>query len=256
MILFRARDRRLLVVMDQGGTAEVVWDEAAALQLRGLVAVYDVDGGGDAGIVRPLGFETELPAAAPERTAPVAGAPSRFAVALAPASEPWRPGPVLHRVTYTWAGTLPYDTYEWPDHVPCTLADAIARCRARVERGRQHAAIRLADRARRRRAEAWGESVLLRALQSCQGAQFQAERRFLVRASGGRRYLVTAARDRNVYALDAGGGPATAYSLVPAVPGSLAEQLWQQTWLLEHDERRFLRFALAAQPEGGGGRVR
>src|SRR6266536_2941889 len=161
MILFRARDRRLLVVMDQGGTAEVVWDEAAALQLRGLVAVYDVDGGGDAGIVRPLGFETELPAAAPERTAPVAGAPSRFAVALAPASEPWRPGPVLHRVTYTWAGTLPYDTYEWPDHVPCTLTDAIARCRARVERGRQQAAVRMADRAGRRRTEAWGESVLL-----------------------------------------------------------------------------------------------
>ncbi len=255
--MFGARDRRLLVVMDQGGTAEVVWDEATARQLRGLAAVYDVDGGGGAGIMRPFGFETEMPALAPEGAALAAGAgaPARFAVALAPVFESWRPGPVLHRVTYTWAGTLPYDTYEWPDHVPCTLADAVARCRAKVERGRQQAAVRMADRAGRRRTEAWGESVLLRALKPCQRAQFQAGRRFLVRAPSGRGYLVTAARDRNVYALDRSGGPAAAFSLAPAVPGSVAEQLWQQTWLLEHDERRFLRFALAAQPEEGGERV-
>ncbi len=57
-------------------------------------------------------------------------------------------------------------------------------------------------------------------------------------------------------ALDSAGRPRAAYSLLPAVPGSLAEQLWQQTWLLQHDERRFLRFALATQSEEGGERVR
>jgi hypothetical protein len=246
--------RRLLVVMDPNGTAEVAWDQAMVSRLPGLAAVYDVDGGGEAGIVRPVGFDTELPE--PAGPATLQGVPPRFAVALAPASESWRPGLVLHRVTYTWAGTLPYDTYEWPDNVPCTLGDALARCRVRLERGRQHAAIRLADRARRRRAEAWGESVLLRALEPSQGRRFKAERCFVVQAPSGRRYLITAARHRNVYALDSAGRPRAAYSLLPAVPGSLAEQLWQQTWLLQHDERRFLRFALATQSEEGGERVR
>jgi hypothetical protein len=254
MISGRERRRRLLVVMDSGGTAEVAWDEAMVSRLQGLAAVYDVDGGGSAGIMRPLGFDCELP----EQQAPgtLRGVPPRFAVALSPASEAWRPGPVLHRVTYTWAGTLPYDTYEWPDNVPCTRADALARCRVRLERGRQQAAIRLADRARRRRAEAWGESMLLRALDPAQGARFQVERCLDLRAESRRRYLVTAARHRNVFALDGAGRPRAAYSLLPAVPGSLAEQLWQQTWLLRHDERRFLRFALAAQQEEGGERVR
>src|SRR6266545_3402179 len=104
--------------------------------------------------------------------------------------------------------------------------------------------------------EAWGESVLLRALEPSQGRRFKAERCFVVQAPSGRRYLITAARHRNVYALDSAGRPRAAYSLLPAVPGSLAEQLWQQTWLLQHDERRFLRFALATQSEEGGERVR
>lgn len=176
---------------------------------------------------------------------------------MAPAVATWRPGPVLHRVTYSWAGILPFDTYEWPEHVPRTLAEAVARCRGRVERGRQHAALRLGDRARRRRAELWGESVLLRALEPWQGSQFQSGRRFTVLAPSGRRYLITAGHDRNVYAVNATGRPTAAYSLVPAVPGSLAEQLWQQTWLLERDEKRFLRFAVTTQPEEEGGeRVR
>ena len=252
-----ARSGQLMVVIDRSGTAEVAWDAAMALELPGLVAVYDVNGH-DRGIMRPLDLpldwacDQELDA--PAR--PLAGVPPRFAVTIAPASEPWRPKSVLHRVTYIWAGILPYDTYEWSDHVPRTLTEAVARCGNRIEHGRQHAALRLTDRARRRRAELWGESVLLRALRPWQGRQFQTWRRFTVRAPSGRRYLVTAGRDRNVYALNAAGGPTAAYSLIPAVPGSLAEQLWQQTWLLERDEERFLRFALATQPEEGGERVR
>ncbi len=249
---------QLLVVIDRSGTAEVAWDPAMALELPGLVAVYDVRGDDERGIMRPLELAPELAhdrsAAAPER--PPADIPPRFAVTIARASEPWRQGSVLHRVTYTWAGVLPYDTYEWSDHVPRTLAEAVRRCASRVERGRRHAALRLTDRARRRRAELWGESVLLRALEPSQERQFQTERRFTVRAPSGRRYLVTAGRDCNIYALNAAGSPTAAYSMVPAVPGSLAEQLWQQTWLLERDEERFLRFALATQPEEGGERVR
>ena len=245
------RPGQLLIVIDRNGTAEVAWDAAMALELPGLVAVYDVEDDGTRGIMRPLELPLERGSDLAARAAPPAGVPPRFAVTVGPASEPWRPGPVLHRVTYTWAGILPFDTYEWPDQVPRTLAEAVARCRGRVERGRQHASLRLTDRARRRRAELWGESVLLRALEPWQGRQFQSERRFTVRAPSGRRYLVTAGWERNVYALGAGGRPTAAYSLVPAVPGSLAEQLWQQTWLLERDEERFLRFALATQPEGG-----
>jgi hypothetical protein len=251
--------RRLLVVIDRGGTAEVAWDNAMALELPGLVAVYDVDDDGSRGIMRPLERPLETSARGRQLAVPArgpAGIPPRFAVTLAPVSEPWRPGRVLHRVTYTWAGTLPYDTYEWSDHVPRTLAEAVARCRVRVERGRQYAALRLTDRSRRRRAETWGESLLLRALEPRQGQQFRKEHRFPVRAPSGRSYLITAARDRNVYAMNTAGSPTAAYSMVPAVPGSLAEQLWQQTWLLEHDEERFLRFALATQPEEGGERVR
>jgi hypothetical protein len=248
----------LLVVIDRGGTAEVAWDAAMALELPGLVVLYDLEGDGSRGIMRPLQrpWDLECHGARATSSPPPAGLPPRFAVAIAPAAGPWRPGPVLHRVTYTWAGTLPYDTYEWSDRVPRTLALAVARCRASVERGWRHAARRLTDRARQRRAEAWGESVLRKALEPWQARQFQAERRFTVQAPSGRAYLVTAGRDRNVYALDAAGGPSAAYSLVPAVPGSLAEQLWQQTWLLRHDEERFLRFALATQPEQGGERVR
>jgi hypothetical protein len=251
---------QLLVVMDRTGTAEVAWDAAMAFELPGLVAVYDVRGDDARGIMRPLELPPELERdrapAAPAR--PLAGVPPRFAVNIAPASEPWRPGSVLHRVTYTWAGTLPFDTYEWADQVPRTLAEAVARCRFRVERARRHAALRLADRSRRRRVEQWGETILLRALTRRQGQQLQSERRFTVRAPSGRRYLVTAGRDRNVNAVDAGGRPTAAYSLVPAVPGSLAEQLWHQTWLLERDEDRFLRFALAMPPAEGeqGDRVR
>ncbi len=256
------RPGRLLVVIDRNGTAEVAWDAAMALELPGLAAVYDVEDDGARGIMRPLELLPDpghpghgRPSAAP--APPPAGVPPRFAVTVAPAVETWRPGPVLHRVTYTWAGILPFDTYEWPERVPRTLAEAVARCRGRVERGHEHAARRLADRARRRRAELWGESVLLRALEPWQGRELQSGRRFTVLAPSGRRYLISAGRDRNVAAMNAAGRPTAAYSLVPAVPGSLAEQLWQQTWLLERDEERFLRFALATQPEEGGGeRVR
>jgi hypothetical protein len=249
---------RLLAVIDRNGTAEVAWDAAMAIELPGLVVVYDLEDDGSRGIMRPLELPLALGCdsgrATPSRR-PV-GAPPRFAVTIAPAPEPWRPGSVLHRITYTWAGTLPYATYQWSEHVPRTLAGAVAHCRASVERHRRRAAPRLIDRARRQRAEALGESLLLHALEPRQGRQLQTERRFTVRAPSGRGYLVTAGRDRNVYALNAAGSPTAAYSLLPAVPGSLAEQLWQQTWLLEHDEERFLRFALATQPEEGGERVR
>ena len=255
MIPADTRRDQLLVVIDRSGTAEVAWDAAMAFELPGLAAVYDVLGDCERGIMRPLDLAPEW-ACEPVPARPSAGVPPRFTVTIAPASEPWRPGSVLHRVTYTWAGVLPFDTYEWSDHVPRTLAEAVSRCANRIERGRRHAALRLTDRARRRRAELWGESVLLRALEPRQQRQFLTERRFVVRSQGGRRYLVTAGRNRNVYALNTAGGPTAAYSMVAAVPGSLAEQLWQQTWLLERDEERFLRFALATQPEEGGKRVR
>jgi hypothetical protein len=251
------RPGQLLIVIDRNGTAEVAWDAAMALELPGLVAVYDLEDDGARGIMRPLELPLERGSGSASASAGAQpGVPPRFAVTVGPASEPWRRGPVLHRVTYTWAGILPFDTYEWPEQVPRTLMEALARCRGRVERGRQHASLRMTDRARRRRAELWGESVLLRALEPWQGLQFQSEHRFTVRAPSGRRYLVTAGWEHNVYALSAAGRPTAAYSLMPAVPGSLAEQLWQQTWLLERDEERFLRFALATQPEEGGERVR
>ncbi|HEX9342796.1 MAG TPA: hypothetical protein VF995_04170 [Actinomycetota bacterium] len=250
----KGRARQLVVVIGASGAAEVAWSAAGAAVLPGLPALYRLDAEAGEGIMRPI----DAPAGLVADPAPAPGsvvAPEGFTVTIAPASAPWQAGPVLHRVTYSWSGTLPYDTYEWPDEVPVSFAEAVERCCLLVRRARCLATRRLVEPGARRRAEAWGENVLLHQLDPWQRAQYEAEQRFLVQAPSGRHYLITRQRCGNVYALDGLGRSTAAWSLLPAVPVSLAHQLGQQAWLLAHDEERFLRFALAAQFEEGGERV-
>jgi len=256
----KGRARQLVVVIGASGAAEVAWSAAGAAALPGLPALYRLDAGAGEGIMRPLDQQPDgfAAGAAADAAGPLPGpvvAPEGFTVTIAPASAPWQPGPVLHRVTYSWAGTLPYDTYEWPDEVPVSFAEAVERCCLVVRQARRLATRRLDEPGARQRTEAWGETVLLHQLDPWQRAQYEAERRFLVQAPSGRHYLITRQRCGNVYALDGFGRGAAAWSLLPAVPISLAHQLGQQAWLLAHDEERFLRLALAAQFEEGGERV-
>jgi hypothetical protein len=258
----KGRARQLVVVIGASGAAEVAWSAAGAAALPGLLALYRLDAGSGEGIMRPFDAPAGLgpgadPAGAGEPRpgpAPVV-APEGFTVTIAPASAPWQAGPVLHRVTYSWSGTLPYDTYEWPDEVPVSFAEAVERCCLVVRRARCLATRRLDEPGARQRAEAWGETVLRHQLDPGQRAQYEAERRFVVQAPSGRRYLITRRRCGNLYALDGLGRTTAAWSLLPAVPVSLAHQLGQQAWLLAHDEERFLRLALAAQFKEGGERV-
>ena len=267
-VLDQGRARQLLVVIDASGAAEVAWSAAAAAGLPGLPALYRLDASAGDGIMRPFDALPELAAdlaASPSGSGSPDGmpvvAPERFTVTIGPASAPWQQDPTLHRVTYSWSGTLPYDTYEWPDEVPVTFAEAVERCCLVVRRARRQATRRFGEPGARQRAEAWGETVLLHQLDPWQRAQYQTEGRFLVQSPSGRHYLITRQRCDNVSALDGLGKGAAAYSLLPAVPVSLAHQLGQQAWLLAHDEERFLRFARVAQAaqtaqlEEGGERV-